>query len=137
MCVIRFRKHKNFECQFITDIERCKVYKQYKQKNPDKVFDFIPTLCMKEFENPTEDLRKQLNGILYTTASSFLIISVHLHRCTHTEGVEMEELAQVCPFCDDEDVQRQLEQLEKKGVSAVKQEMGGKEDEIGRKGKED
>ena len=47
----------------------------------------------------------------------------------------MEELPQVCPFCDDEDVQRQLEQLEKKGVSAVKQETGG-EDEIGREGKE-
>ena len=92
---------------------------------------------MKEVENPTELFRKQLDGILYTTAPSFLIISVHLHRCTHTEGVEMVELAQVCAFCDDEDVQRQLEQLEKKGVSAVKQEMGGKEDEIGRKGKED
>lgn len=59
----------------------------------------------------------------------------YLFPCPHPESVEKEELAQICPFCDDEHVQHQLEQLDKKSVSAIKQEMGGKKDEVGREGK--
>ena len=92
---------------------------------------------MKEVKYPTELFRKQLDGVLYTTAPSFLLTRAYLHSYTHAEGLEMEELAEVCPFCDDEDVQRQLEEVEKKGIHATRQEKGGKQDEIGREGKEE
>ena len=134
MCVIRWHKHENCDCQFVTQLERCE---DYKQKNPDKVSDFIPTVCMKEFENPTKLFRKQLDGILYTTAPSFLIMKANLFPCPHAESVELKELAEVCPFCGDKDVQRQMEQLEGTRISAVKEEMGGKKDEVGREGNEE
>ena len=136
MCVIRWHNHKNCDCQFITEIERCENYKQYKQNNPDKVSDFIPTVRMEEDENQTKLFRKQLDGILYTTAPSFLIVSEHLRHCTDAERVEMEESAEICPFCDDKDVQRQLEQSEEERISAIKQETGGKKDEVEREGNE-
>lgn len=121
MCVIRWHRYKNCDCQFITEIELCV---DYKQNNSDKVSDFLPTVCMKEGEYPTEIFRKQLDGVFYTTGSSFLVMSAHLFPChPYTETFEMEELAEVCPFCDDEDLQHRLE----KKVSVVKQEMGEKE----------
>ena len=134
MCVIRWHNHKNCDCQFITEIERCEDYKQYRQNNPDKISDFIPTVCMKEVENPTKAIRKQLDGILYTTTSSFSMISAYLRHCPDAEGFAMEELAESCPFCDDKDVQRQLEQSKEERISAIKQETGGKKDEVGREG---
>ena len=60
----------------------------------------------------------------------------YLDPCKDAKSVEREQLAKVCPFCDDEDVKRQLEQSERR-VEAVKREMGEKEDEIGREGKEE
>ena len=128
MCVIRWHKHKNCDCQFVTQIERCE---DYEQKNPDKVSDFIPTVFMNEFRNSTEFFRQRLDGIVYTTANSIIIMAAYMFTCPHAESVEMEDLAEVCPFCDDKDIQDQLEQLVKKRVSAVKQEMGRKKDEVG------
>ena len=133
MCVIRWHAHKNRSCHFITDISRCSDYNQHQLNNPNKVFDeFISTLCITEGY-----FRKQLDSISYTTAPRILIMRAYLHPCKHAKSVEMEGLAEVCPFCDDVDVKRQLEQLENKGVSGIKQEMGEKEGEIGREGKEE
>ncbi len=118
----------------MTQIERCE---DYKQKNANNVSDFIPTVCMKEFKNSTGLFRQRLDGVFYTTANSFIIMAAYLFPCPHAESLEMEELAEVCPFCDDKDVQHQLEQLVEKRVSPVKQETGGKKDEVGRDGKEE
>ena len=134
MCAIRWHKHKNCDCEFVTQLERCE---EYKQKNPDKVSDFIPTVCMKEFKNSIGLFRQQLDGIFYTTANSFIIMAAYLFPCPHAESVETGGLAEVCPFCDDEDVQHKLEQLEKTRISTAKQETGGKKDEGGRGGKEE
>ena len=132
MCIIRWHKHKNCDCQFVTQIERCE---DYTQKDPDNVSDFFPTVFMKEFRNSTEFFRQRLDGIAYTTANSDVITAAYLFPCPHAESVEKEELAEVCPFCDDKEVQHQLEQLVEKRVSPVKQETGGKKDEVGREGK--
>ena len=123
MCVLRWHKHKNCDCQFATQIERCE---DYKQKNANNVSDFIPTLFMKEFQNSTEFFRQRLDGIMYTTANSIIIIAAYLFPCPHPETVETGELVEVCPFCDDEDVQHKLEQLEKTRFPLLSKKRAGR-----------
>ena len=74
---------------------------------------------------------------MYTTAKSGIMIAAYLFPCRQDASVELEKLSEICPFCDDEDVQRQLEQLVKTRVSTDKQEKGGKKDEVRKEGKEE
>ena len=133
MCVVRWHKHKNCECIVATRLELCD---DYKQKNPDKVSTFSPVVFMKEFRNSTEFFRQRLDGIEFTTANRTIVMAGLVLPCPNAESSEIDELAEVCPFCDDEDVQHQLEQLEEKRVATVKQEMGGKKDEAESEAKE-
>ena len=133
MCVSRWHKHKNCECLVATRIERCD---DYKQKYPDKVSTFFPVIFMKQFRNSTEFFRQRLDGIEYTTANITIVMAGLVLPCHNAESSEIDELAEVCPFCDDKDVQYQLEQLEEKRVAAVKQKMGGGKNEAELKGKE-
>ena len=133
MCVIHSHKHKNCECEFVTHIERCE---DYKQKPPNKVAEFCPTFFLQKFRNSTEFVRQRLDGIEYTTATSWIVIASFMFTCPRSAKEEIGELAEVCPFCDDKDVQHQLEQLVEKSDSAVKQKTGGKKDEVGGEGEE-
>ena len=108
MCVIRSHKHKNCNCQLVTQEERCE---DYKQKHPKDDFSFVPTLLMETFRNSTQFIRQRLDGIMYTTIKSFIYIAAFKHPCPQAEEVESGELAEVCPFCDDREVQHQLDQL--------------------------
>ena len=108
MCVMRSHKHKNCSCQFVTQEERCE---DYKQKYPKGAPDFIPTLLMETFRNSTQFIRQRLDGIEYTTIKSFIFIGFFTSTCPHAEDVQSEELAEVRPFCDDRDVQHQLDEL--------------------------
>ena len=108
MCVIRSHKHQNCNCQFVTQEERCE---DYKQKHPKEDFDFCPTLLMETFRNSTQFFRQRLEGIEYTTIKSFIFIGFFTSSSPHAEDVESGEFAEVCPFCDDRDVQHQLDHL--------------------------
>ena len=130
MCVIHSHKHKNCECKFVTHIKRCE---EYKQKPPNEVSLFCPTFFLEKFRNSTQFFRQRLDGIEYTTAKSWIIIAFFRSSCPCAANEETGELAEVCPFCDDKDVQHQLEQLVENSLSAVKQKTGGK-DEVGGEG---
>ncbi len=134
MCVIRWHEHHNCQCQVVTQIELCDGFKQ---KNPNMVSNFFPIVFMKELRNSTEFFRQRLDDIEYTTANSTIVMAGLAFPCSsHAEITKVDELAQICPFCDNKDVQHQLEQLMEKKVFAVKQEMGRKMDEAESKGKE-
>ena len=134
MCVIHSHKHKTCECEFVTQIERCE---DYKQKPPNKVAKFCPTFFLEKFRNSTKFFRQKLDGIEYTTATSWIIIASFMSTCPGTAKEEIGELALVCPFCDDQNVQHQLEQLVEKSGCAVEQKMGAKKDEVGEEGEVD
>lgn len=108
MCVIRSHKHKNCNCEFVTQIERCE---EYKRNPPNEVSDFCPTFFLEKFRDSTEFFRQRLDGIEYTTAKSWIVIASFMFTCPRAAEEEIGELAEVCPFCDDSDVQQKLDQL--------------------------
>ena len=125
MCVIHSHKHEDCECKFVTHIERCEGYKQ---KPPKELAYFCPTFFLEKFRNSTQFFRQRLDGIDYTTANSWITMASFMFSCPRAAKEKIGELADVCPFCDDKDLQHRLEQLVENSRSAVKQKTGGKDE---------
>ena len=112
MCVIHSYKHKNCTCQFVTRIDRCEGYKQ---KYPNEVSHFVPAFLMEKFRNSTKFFRQRLDGIEFTTATGWIVISYFKFTCPGTADEEFGTSAEVCPICDDRDFRHKLEQLAELG----------------------